>query len=103
MAEENQHVQRKLWEHPDPKSSGMWKFKQEVNAKRGLDLQVCLSRSHSHPTSTIFIFPSISYTDRHVIDLLGPPQLLPSPGVILLGGCIRRGIVHPLGHLHQGG
>jgi hypothetical protein len=34
---------RKLWEHPDPKSTAMWKFMQEANAKRGLQMQVCLS------------------------------------------------------------
>jgi hypothetical protein len=34
---------RKLWEHPDPRSTAMWKFMQEANAKRGLQMQVCLS------------------------------------------------------------
>lgn len=34
---------RKLWEHPDPKSTAMWKFMQDANAKRGLQMQVCLS------------------------------------------------------------
>lgn len=34
---------RKLWEHPDPKSTAMWKFMQEANAKRGLQMQVCPS------------------------------------------------------------
>lgn len=31
---------RKLWEHPDPKSTDMYKFMQEVNKKHGLNLQV---------------------------------------------------------------
>ncbi|KAI4636258.1 hypothetical protein J4E83_001212 [Alternaria metachromatica] len=30
---------RKLWEHPDPKSTAMWKFIQDANAKRGLQMQ----------------------------------------------------------------
>jgi hypothetical protein len=34
---------RKLWEHPDPKSTAMWKFMQEANAKRGLQMQVRFS------------------------------------------------------------
>jgi len=32
---------RKLWEHPDPKSTEMYKFMQEVNQKYKLDLKVC--------------------------------------------------------------
>ena len=31
---------RKLWEHPDPKSSAMYQFMQNVNTKFGLKLQV---------------------------------------------------------------
>lgn len=34
---------RKLWEHPDPKSTAMWKFIQDANAKRGLQMQVCFA------------------------------------------------------------
>ncbi|KAH6864277.1 hypothetical protein B0T12DRAFT_431208 [Alternaria alternata] len=30
---------RKLWEHPDPKSTAMWKFMQDANARRGLHMQ----------------------------------------------------------------
>ncbi|KAI4949397.1 hypothetical protein J4E91_005136 [Alternaria rosae] len=30
---------RKLWEHPDPTSTAMWKFIQDANAKRGLQMQ----------------------------------------------------------------
>ena len=29
-------VPRKLWEHPDPQSTAMWRFMQDVNTKRGL-------------------------------------------------------------------
>lgn len=32
-------IPRKLWEHPNPKSTGMWKFMQRVNQKRGMDMQ----------------------------------------------------------------
>ena len=31
---------RKLWEHPDPKSTAMWKFMQDVNRLHGLHLEV---------------------------------------------------------------
>lgn len=31
---------RKLWQHPDPKSTAMWKFMQSANQKRGLNMQV---------------------------------------------------------------
>lgn len=31
---------RKLWEHPDPQSTAMWKFIQEVNRIRGLKIKV---------------------------------------------------------------
>lgn len=30
---------RKLWEHPDPKSTRMWRFMQNANAKHGLDMK----------------------------------------------------------------
>ncbi|OAA47149.1 acetoacetyl-CoA synthase [Metarhizium rileyi] len=30
---------RKLWEHPDPKSTAMWAFMQDANAKYGLDMR----------------------------------------------------------------
>ncbi|CAO2647179.1 Nn.00g081010.m01.CDS01 [Neocucurbitaria sp. VM-36] len=36
----SQHpVPRKLWEHPNPKSTAMWKFMQDANQKRGLNMQ----------------------------------------------------------------
>lgn len=38
---------RKLWEHPDPKSTAMWQFMQEANKTHGLDLQV----------KSMFLFP----------------------------------------------
>lgn len=34
---------RKLWEHPDPKSTAMWRFMQDANAKYGLNMQVSLT------------------------------------------------------------
>ncbi|KNG51807.1 acetoacetate-CoA ligase [Stemphylium lycopersici] len=30
---------RKLWEHPDPESTAMWKFMQDANSKHGLNMQ----------------------------------------------------------------
>jgi acetoacetyl-CoA synthetase len=32
-------VPRKLWEHPNPKSTLTWKFMQDCNKKRGLNMQ----------------------------------------------------------------
>ena len=37
---DSQSTQRKLWEHPDPKSTAMWKFMEDCNQKFGLHLQV---------------------------------------------------------------
>lgn len=34
---------RKLWEHPDPKSTVMWRFMQEANKKFNLNMQVSKS------------------------------------------------------------
>jgi acetoacetyl-CoA synthetase len=31
---------RKLWEHPDPQSTRMWKFMQSINRKHNLQLRV---------------------------------------------------------------
>lgn len=33
-------VPKKLWEHPNPKETEMYKFMQEVNRKQNLQLQV---------------------------------------------------------------
>lgn len=39
-------IPRKLWEHPNPKNTQMFKFMQEVNKKHNLDLNVS-GRSHN--------------------------------------------------------
>jgi hypothetical protein len=36
------NVPRKLWEHPDPKSTEMYRLMQEINAKHNLQLNVSL-------------------------------------------------------------
>ncbi len=36
----SQALPRKLWEHPDPKSTVMYEFMQELNRKNSLQLQV---------------------------------------------------------------
>lgn len=33
-------IPKKLWEHPNPKETEMYKFMQEVNRKKNLNLQV---------------------------------------------------------------
>ncbi|KAL2354692.1 hypothetical protein BJ546DRAFT_39054 [Cryomyces antarcticus] len=40
---------RKLWEHPDPKSTNMYRFIQKVNKNRGLDMSVRAFALHSAP------------------------------------------------------
>jgi acetoacetyl-CoA synthetase len=40
IAMEFETTPRKLWEHPDPKSTAMWAFMQDANAKYGLNMQV---------------------------------------------------------------
>lgn len=34
-------IPRKLWEHPDPKSTLMWEFMQDINQTSGQRLEVC--------------------------------------------------------------
>lgn len=52
---------RKLWEHPDPKSTQMWKLMQEVNRKSGRNLQVSLNRTWFFPSTLLLSnFPSSS-------------------------------------------
>jgi len=38
--EEAHPIPRKVWEHPDPESTLMFKLMQTVNAKHGLQLRV---------------------------------------------------------------
>jgi hypothetical protein len=38
---------RKLWQHPNPESTTMWKFMQRANKKHGLDMQVSSSNCSS--------------------------------------------------------
>ena len=35
----NGHAPSQLWNHPDPRSTRMWAFKDEINNKFGLKLQ----------------------------------------------------------------
>lgn len=35
-------IPRKLWEHPDPESTPMWRFLQNVNKRHGLDMKVSI-------------------------------------------------------------
>lgn len=44
MEESRSRVPRKLWEHPDPEATLMWKFMQEVNEKSNRSLKV---KTHS--------------------------------------------------------
>lgn len=39
-------IPRKLWEHPNPKSTQMWQFMQEVNEQSNRDLKVSVFFSH---------------------------------------------------------
>jgi hypothetical protein len=58
-------VPRKLWEHPNPKETAMWKFMEKVNQKRDLSLQVSLVTFQSY-TSTL---NQIRARDRTLIDI----------------------------------
>lgn len=40
MEQSQAPIPRKLWEHPDPKSTLMWRFVQEINEKNNQNLQV---------------------------------------------------------------
>jgi acetoacetyl-CoA synthetase len=39
-------IPRKLWEHPNPESTEMYRFMQEVNTQHNLELKVRLNLSH---------------------------------------------------------
>ena len=55
------NVPRKLWEHPNPKSTEMYRLMQEINSKHQLQLEVC---HHS--------IPSVVQIPIDSIDVLGP-------------------------------
>lgn len=59
-------VPRKLWEHPDPKSTLMWRFMQEVNEKSSRDLKV---------SSTSCIFTSSSVGRHHICQAERPTPI----------------------------
>ncbi|KAK3373791.1 hypothetical protein B0T24DRAFT_624590 [Lasiosphaeria ovina] len=54
---ESPAVPRKLWEHPDPKSTLMWRFVQDINNKHNLDLRVRLPRFFYTPVPTCWLKP----------------------------------------------
>ncbi|KAK0728183.1 hypothetical protein B0T26DRAFT_697133 [Lasiosphaeria miniovina] len=56
---ESPAVPRKLWEHPDPKSTLVWRFMQDLNNKHNLDLRVRL--------------PCFFYTQVPTCSMLSPP------------------------------
>ncbi|KAM0335683.1 hypothetical protein ACHAQA_000732 [Verticillium albo-atrum] len=86
-------VPRKLWEHPNPKSTQMWKFIQEVNQKYSLNLQTfqdlyawsCDNRAlfYGH----VFTFANIihSGTATSIVDESAPIDAIPQwfPGIHL--------------------
>jgi hypothetical protein len=41
MATRDFEMPRPLWRHPDPKSTGLERFRVHANTKHGLNLQVC--------------------------------------------------------------
>lgn len=43
-------IPRKLWEHPDPRSTEMYKLMQEINKKENLQLEVRDSFSYARYT-----------------------------------------------------
>ncbi|EGX94852.1 acetoacetyl-CoA synthase [Cordyceps militaris CM01] len=57
---------RKLWEHPNPKETEMWRFMQSCNDRFGLTMQVRKPARGSHPNPlplvlTYFCFPFLSH------------------------------------------
>lgn len=47
---------RKLWEHPDPKSTQMWQFMQGINKKFGCNLQVSVNQNAQDKVVVLFDF-----------------------------------------------
>jgi hypothetical protein len=69
-------VPRKLWEHPDPRSTEMYKLMQEINTKQNIHLEVRDS------------LPYATHTLSHqalLVDLLGPVPVLHNPTLKILG------------------
>lgn len=86
MASEDHPVPRKLWEHPDPKSTALWEFMQDVNKKRNLNIKTFreLYKWSVGPQRTDFwddmwdasgLIYSGSYTE--VVDTSAPMDAIP--------------------------
>lgn len=71
-------VPRKLWEHPNPRSTQMYLLMQEINRKENLKLEVCPSESD------VFI---LQFFLRRIppLDLLGVVPVLYNPALQVLG------------------
>lgn len=54
-------VPRKVWEHPDPKSTAMWAFMQDANRLHGLNLKVWTKFTGQVAILT-YSSPSMTYT-----------------------------------------
>lgn len=57
-------IPRKLWEHPDPKSTTMWRFRQDVNSHNGLDLKVRTQHLQDKPNTHLLPQPQ-TFQDLH--------------------------------------
>jgi hypothetical protein len=67
-------VPRKLWEHPDPTSTEMYRLMQEINKKHGLHLKVSP------------LFPSLRIeADFKITVILGALPVLRNPTSPILG------------------
>jgi hypothetical protein len=76
-------VPRKLWEHPAPESTEMYRLMQEINAKHNLELKVRqgLGFSFSLPTDIIDILGSLPIFDHKTSPILGPSFPIPRPNI----------------------
>ncbi|KAI0470829.1 hypothetical protein GGR56DRAFT_115749 [Xylariaceae sp. FL0804] len=109
-------IPRKLWEHPDPKSTQIYEFMTRLNQKYGLNMKVqylppiqCSHPSTNLPTCTQRLLISQDTRKAHpplagaffYIGLPGPVRLLgrPDPARRVLGRAVRLPAAHPRGHV----
>jgi len=74
------NVPRKLWEHPNPKSTEMYRLMQEINTKHQLHLDVCLRSilaAFEILTELIDVLGLVPIFNHQTSPILGPSFPIP--------------------------
>lgn len=72
-------VPRKLWEHPDPKSTQMWRFMQDINRESRRDLEVSLAFAH-----VLFVLPISCFLHLFRLEASGSNKIETKTGAALM-------------------